>query len=166
MQSNESPSGGADQPAWLEGWQPAAPKEKPRAGNPAWTRGMKSPNPAGRPRGIVDKRSRLAERMLNDADGIVGVMVEKALDGDSGAASLVLARVLPALRSQSERVQFDFDATAPVPSQIEAVLTAIAAGAVAPDVGQTIIAALGTLADARAVADLEARIITLEARQV
>jgi len=45
------------------------------------------------------------------------------------------------------------------------VLTAIAAGVLAPDVGQTIIASLGTLSDARAAADLEARIITLEAKE-
>jgi hypothetical protein len=149
---------------WLEG------KAKPIGDQPAlpsgrWVKGMPSPNKAGRPRGIVDRRSKLAERMLADADGIVAVMVEKALDGDSSAAHLILGRVLPALRSQSERVSFPFDASAPIPLQIEAVLTAIAGGAIAPDVGREIISALGTLADARAVSDLEARIINLEAKE-
>ncbi len=150
------------QPPWLQG-NPQVVTEQPATPPGRWVKGQ-SGNPKGRPVGIVDRRSKLAERMLADADGIVSVMVEKALDGDSGAAHLILGRVLPALRSAHEKVQFPFDATAAVADQIESVLTAIASGAVAPDVGQTIIAALGTLADARAVEQLEQRIITLEAR--
>ena len=159
----------AEKPAWLRGWQPAAPKPKPekraRAGNPAWTPGMRSPNPAGRPKGIVDKRARLAQRMLADAEGIVSALIEKALDGDTGAASLILGRVLPSLRSQAEKVSFDFDATAPVVRQVEQVLAAIAAGAVAPDVGKQIIEAIGALSAIRATEELEARLAALEARQ-
>lgn len=155
----------AEKPAWMEGWQPAPPKPA-KPGNPAWTPGMKSPNPAGRPRGIVDKRMRIAQRMLDDADGIVGVLIAQALEGDTGAASLILSRVLPALRNQAEKVCFPFDGTAPVAFQIEQVLEAMAAGAVAPDVGRLIIDAIGTLSNARAVEELEHRLIVLEAKQI
>jgi hypothetical protein len=154
-------------PPWLAGdsqgvtEQPAA---QPAPGR--WVKGMPSPNKAGRPRGIVDKRSKLAQRMLADADGIVSALIDKALEGDTGAAGLILGRVLPSLRSQAEKVQFDFDATAPVATQIEQVLDAMAAGVVAPDVGRQIIDAIGTLSNARAVEELEGRIITLEARQL
>lgn len=157
-----------EKPGWLNGWQPAPPKQEreksARTGNPAWSPGMKSPNPAGRPKGIADKRVKIAERMLNDADGIVSALIDKALEGDTGAASLILSRVLPALKSQAEKVHFPFSAAAPVTDQIESVLMAIASGAVAPDVGRELISSLGTLADARAVEQLEQRIITLEAR--
>lgn len=154
-------------PEWLEGWRPApaAPKSN-GAGNPNWHRGMKSPNPAGRPRGIVDKRVKIAQQMLDDAHSIVGVMIEKALEGDASAAALVLSRVLPALRSQSEKVAFPFDASAPVAQQVEQVLAAIAEGVVAPDVGKQIIEAIGALASVRATEELEQRIVMLEARQV
>jgi hypothetical protein len=131
-----------------------------------WYRGMPSPNPRGRPPGITDKKAKLTHRMLADADGIIDAMVAQALDGDTGAASLILSRVLPTLRSQTEKVQFPFDPAAPIPMQIEAVLAAIAAGALPADVGQTIIAAIGTLSNARAVEELEARIVTLEAKEV
>ena len=154
-------------PPWLEG--PAAPRQVPASSPPAskrWTKGMPSPNKAGRPKGIVDRRAKLGERMLANADGILSVMVGKALDGDASAAHLILARVLPALRSQAEKVQFPFDPSTPIPEQIEAVLAAIASGLIAPDVGQTVVSAIGTLSDARAVADLEARVITLEAKSV
>ena len=163
-------------PPWLDGAQaavslPVQPQPVPPAlavrkpGNPAWTPGMRSPNPAGRPRGIVDRRSRIAELMLADAEGIVSALVEKALEGEVGAASLILARVLPAIRSQAEKVQFDFDATAPVATQVEQVLAAIAGGVVAPDVGRQIIEAVGALSSIRATEELEARLSALEARQ-
>ncbi len=136
-----------------------------RQGNPAWTPGCKSPNPSGRPKGIVDKRAKLSKQMLDDANGIVSVMVEKALEGDTGAASLVLSRVLPALKSQSERVLFEFDATAPVVKQVEQVLAAIASGAVAPDLGKQIVEAIHALSSIRAVEELEQRIVSLEEKQ-
>lgn len=163
-------------PPWLDGAQvapgqavQAQPVPPPPAvrkpGNPAWTPGMRSPNPAGRPRGIVDKRSRIAERMLADAEGIVSALVEKALEGEVGAASLILARVLPSLRSQAEKVTFDFDAAAPVVNQVEQVLAAIAGGVVAPDVGRQIIEAIGALSAIRATEELEVRLAALEAKQ-
>lgn len=81
---------------------PSLPK-----GNPKWHKGMKSPNPAGRPNGIGDKRTKLARRMLEDAGGIVGRMIAQALEGDPQAAHLILSRVMPALRAQAEKVEFD-----------------------------------------------------------
>lgn len=163
-------------PPWLEGPQaaqpqvvppqpvPAPPKPK-RTGSPTWTPGMRSPNPAGRPKGIVDKRSKLAQRMLADAESIVSVLIEKALEGDTGAASLILSRVLPSLRSQAEKVSFDFDPTAPVARQVEQVLAAVADAAVAPDVGKQIIEAIGALSAIRATEELEVRLAALEAKQ-
>ena len=146
---------------WEDGPTQVEPAERR-----GWYAGMPSPNPAGRPRGITDRKAKLAQRMLADADGIVAVLIAQALEGDTGAASLVLSRVLPALRNQTEKVQFAFDPSAPVARQIEQVLAAMAEGAVSPDVGRQIIDAIGTLSNARAVEDLEARIITLEAREV
>lgn len=126
---------------------------------------MPSPNPSGRPPGITDKKAKLAHRMLADADGIVAALIEKALEGDTGAASLILGRVMPSLRSQAEKISFDFDATAPVARQVEQVLAAIADAAVAPDVGKQIIEAIGALSAIRATEELEARLAALEAKQ-
>lgn len=150
-------------PPWLEGRTPPAAALPAPAGR--WTKGMPSPNKAGRPKGIVDRRVRLSQRMLADADGIVSALVEKALDGDTGAAGLILARVLPSLRSQTEKVSFPFDASAPVARQVEMVLDAIAAGHVSPDVGRQIVDAIKALADVRAFEELEARIAQLEAKE-
>jgi hypothetical protein len=102
-------------------------------------------------------------------EGSVGVakkVLEAALAGDMQAAGLVLARVSPALRAQSPTVQFAFDPSLPIGKQVEAVLAAIAAGEVPPDLGQTIIASINALANVRAVEDLESRLAILESRQV
>lgn len=149
---------------WLDSQKPAQPlrANEPRpAGNPDWHPGMKSPNPAGRPKGSTPQ-SKLMHRMLADADGIVDAIVAKALEGDTGAASLILSRVIPALKAQAEKVQFDFDAAAPVSQQVEAVLGAISSGIIAPDVGKQVIDAISALSQVRATEELEARIVALE----
>ena len=69
------------------------------------------------------------------------------------------------LRSQAERVEFDYDATAPISKQVESVLDAVAKGLVAPDVAKSIVETIGTLSQIRATEDLEARIAALEERQ-
>ncbi len=155
------------QPEWLEAWQKnPASREPQKIGNPNWHKGMKSPNPVGRPVGGSTKQTKLLQRMLDDAGDVVDALLEKAKEGDPASASLILQRILPALRSQSEKVQFEFDASAPVVRQVEQVLEAIAAGAVAPDIGKQIIEAIGALANVRAAEELETRITLLEAKAI
>jgi hypothetical protein len=156
----------AQQPEWLVAWQEnAGPQLPQKVGNPNWHKGMRSPNPKGRPPG-QSKQSKLMQRMLEDAGEVVDAVMEKAKEGDPASASLVLSRILPALRSEARTVAFAFDPAAPVSEQIEAVLAAIASGDVPVDVGRQIIDAIGTLANVRATEELEQRIILLEAKQV
>lgn len=150
------------QPEWLKGYKP---DNSPPPGGQNWKKGMASPNPNGRPRGIVDKRTRVTQTLMDDAPKIARVVIDAALAGDVQAAGLVLSRVAPALRAQTERVEFDFDASAPVAQQVEAVLQAIADGKVAPDVGKQIIEAIGSLSAVRAVDELEKRLQILEEKQ-
>ncbi|WP_323809928.1 hypothetical protein [Sphingobium baderi] len=146
-------------------WKPTPPPiaAEPRGpGNPAWTPGCASPNPAGRPPGRPDKRLLATAAMLDEMRGIVAVLVGKALEGDTNAASIVLSKVLPSVKAQAEKVSFEFDATLPISEQVAQVLDAVAAGAVAPDVGRLIIDSIKSLADVRATEELAARIEALE----
>lgn len=146
-------------PDWLKNHVPL-----PNPGNPNWRKGV-SGNPKGRPPGKTATQK--VQAGLNDGSvAVAKVVLEAAQAGDMQAAGLVLARVSPALRSQSQTVQFEFDPSLPIARQIEAVLAAIAAGQVAPDVGQTIIASIGTLSSVRKDEELEQRILQLEARPV
>ena len=139
---------------------------KPRGpGNPQWTPGV-SGNPRGRPPGRPDKRLLATQQMLDEMRNIVAVLVGKALEGDTNAAAVVLAKCLPSIKAQAEKVNFEFDSSAPISEQVAQVLDAIAAGAVAPDVGRLIIESIKALADVRATEELEQRIILLEAKQV
>ena len=147
-------------PPWMENFTP-----KPVANGGRWQKGQ-SGNPRGRPPGRPDARTKVSKALMDDGHAVARVVIDAALDGDLQACNIILARIAPALKAQAERVAFDFDPTAPTTQQIEAVLAAVAAGNLSPDAGQTIIASLGSLSDARAVEDLEARIITLEAKQI
>lgn len=137
----------------------------PAPNGPRWAKGQ-SGNPRGRPPGRPDARTKITRALMDEGLEIARVVTEAAKEGDLQACNIVLARIAPPMKAQSERVEFDFDPTASTAQQIEAVLAAIASGDLAPDSGREVIAAIGTLSSARAVEDLEARIITLEARQV
>ena len=150
------------QPDWLQSYKP---NTEPPAGNPNWKKGMPSPNKAGRPRGVVDRRTKVTQALMDDAPKIARVVIDAALAGDVQAAGLVLSRVAPTLRAQTERVAFDFDATAPVAQQVEAVLQAIADAKVSPDGGKESIEAIGALSAVRAVDELEKRRQALEDKQ-
>ena len=65
---------------------------------------------------------------------------------DVHAASLVLSRVAPTLKAQSETVNFDFDAKASMTVQVDQVLQAIADGQVSPDIGKQVIDIIGAAA--------------------
>ncbi|HEX7822543.1 MAG TPA: DUF5681 domain-containing protein [Sphingobium sp.] len=153
------------QPPWGTDWKPAPPPLPMDAtgGNPGqWKPGCPSPNPSGRPKGLPDKRLLATQQMLDEMRNIVAVLVGKALEGDTNAASLVLSRVMPSIKAQMERVCFSFSSDAPISEQVAQVLDAIAAGEVAPDVGRLIIDSVARLADVRATEELAARIEALE----
>jgi len=157
----------AIQPPWGNDWKPAPPVEKPvrSAGNPTWKPGCPSPNPKGRPAGLPDKRLLATQQMLDEMRNIVAVLVGKALEGDTNAASIVLAKVLPSVKAQMEKVQFDLNTDAPISEQVSSVLDALAGGILAPDVARLVIDSIARLSDVRASEELEARIAALEEKQ-
>ena len=147
-------------PDWLKNHVPMA-----NPGNPNWKKGV-SGNPAGRPKGVLDKRQKVQAVLNDEGPAVARKVLDAALAGDMTAASIVLSRISPTLRSQLQAVQFEFDPSLPIARQVEAVLSAVAAGEVPPDVGQTIVAMINALGNVRAVETLEQRIIHLEARAI
>lgn len=147
------------QPPWMDGWKPT-PGSGP--GNPAWVPGGPSPNPSGRPPGVPDRRLMATQAALDEMRSIMMMLVARALEGDTNAASIVLSKVLPSVKAQAEKVSFEFDATAPISEQVAAVLDGVAQGKLAPDVARLIIDSIKSLADVRATEELSARIEALE----
>lgn len=151
-------------PPWLEGWKPTPLSENPvrGPGNPNWVAGGPSPNPVGRPKGVPDRRLLATQQMLDELRSVVSMLVGKALEGDVGAAAIVLSKCLPSIKAQSEKVEFAYDPTAPISEQVSSVLDAVSQGQIAPDVARLIIDSIKALSDVRATEELSARIEALE----
>ncbi|MEZ5538345.1 MAG: DUF5681 domain-containing protein [Thiolinea sp.] len=134
------------------------------AGNPAWVKGGKSPNPSGRPKGAPTSQTQLAKLLKDRADDVVQTVVNAALAGDMQAANIVVSRIIPPLKSEAQKVTFQFDASQPLSKQVEQVLQAISEGKVAPDGGKQLIELIGSLGTIRQMDEYEARLKALEAK--
>ena len=145
------------EPDWLKNHVPV-----PNVGNPKWKKGV-SGNPNGRPPGRTATQ-KVQAALTEGSLAVAQKVLEAAKGGDMTAAGMVLARVSPALRSQSQAVQFAFDPSLPLSEQLAQVAVAVADGQVSPDTGQQISSMLSNLANVRSSENLEERIIALEAK--
>ena len=127
----------------------------------AWRAGQ-SGNPRGRRPGsgeVAKLRAAIAEHVPT----IIERLVAAALQGDTGAARLLLERVIPPLKATEEPAPLALpDGT--LTEQGRAVLGAVAAGDLAPGQGAALLGAIGTLARVAEVDELERRLAALEAR--
>jgi hypothetical protein len=92
---------------------------------------------------------------------LVKSLLDRALEGDTAAAGVLINRLVPALKPISEPVRLELP-EAGVGERAEAVVQAIADGAVAPGDGKLMLDALTAAAALGQVAELEARIAALE----
>lgn len=122
-----------------------------------------SGNPAGRRPGTGEV-ARLRAAIAEHVPEIVAKLVEAAKDGDTQAARLLLERVIAPLKAAEE------SAAVPLPAgtlaeQGRALLSAAAAGELAPGQAAALLGALGTLARVVEVDELTRRVEALEARK-
>jgi hypothetical protein len=132
-------------------------------GQRGWLPGQ-SGNPKGRPVGSRNKKNLIALEFDKEASGIARKVIEAALEGDMQAASLVLQRLSPPLRSRAEKVTFEFDAGASLTQQAQQILAAVAEGEIDPDTGKLLIDAISAFGGLKQVDDLETRLQALEGR--
>ena len=125
----------------------------------AWKPGQ-SGNPKGRPTGtgeVAKLRAAIADRVPE----LLAAMMARALDGDVGAARLLLERAIAPLKAaeQSQALSLP-DGT--LTEQGRAVLASVAAGELAPGQGAALLGAIGTLARVTEIDELARRIEVLE----
>lgn len=120
-----------------------------------------SGNPAGRRPGS-GKIGALRQQIEGAVPGIVQAMVSRALEGDPGAARLLMERAIPALRPVEQPVSVDLPETS-LADQGRAVLAAVGAGELAPAQAATLLAGLSTMAKLIETDELVARVAALEA---
>ena len=125
-----------------------------------WKAG-ESGNPAGRKPGtgeVAAMRAAIAERVPE----LLAAVMTKALEGDIGAARLLLERAIAPLKGIEQAVTLQLPNDGTLTAKASAVLSAAAAGELAPGQAAQLIAALGTLAKISEVDELTARITALE----
>jgi hypothetical protein len=119
-----------------------------------------SGNPAGRPLGTgkaAELRTAIAQHMTE----IVTKLVAQAKAGDTGAARLLLERVLPALRPVEQAAPIELpDGT--LTEQGRAVMLAAGIGVLSPTQAAQLLTSLGTLAKLVEQDELVRRIEALE----
>ena len=119
-------------------------------------------NPKGRPPG-QSEITRLRASLAGDVPGILAGLVLAAKAGDVQAARLILERILPPVKPIEQGVALQLPEGGTLTAKASAVLSAAAAGDLAPGQAAQLIAALGTLAKICEVDELAARIERLEA---
>ena len=138
----------------------STPKKKPPG---RWKPG-ESGNPKGRTPGtgeVAAIRAAIADRVPE----LLAAMMTRALDGDTGAARLLLERAIAPLKGVEQAVTLQLPDGGTLTAKASAVLSAAAAGDLAPGQAAQLIAALGTLAKIHEVDELAARITALEAQR-
>ncbi|MDO9250843.1 MAG: DUF5681 domain-containing protein [Hydrogenophaga sp.] len=119
-----------------------------------------SGNPAGRKPGsgeVAQIRASIAARVPE----LLAAMMTKALDGDVGAARLLLERAVAPLKA-AEPTQALMLPEGSLTEQGRAVLASVASGELAPGQGATLLGAIGTLARVAELDELAARVAELE----
>lgn len=133
--------------------------KKRSKGNPNWKPGQ-SGNPAGRKPGsgeVAQIRAAISERVPE----LLAAMMAKALEGDVGAARLLLERSVAPLKA-AETTQALSLPDGTLTEQGRAVLASVAAGELAPGQGAALVSAIGALARVVEIDELAKRIEKLE----
>lgn len=124
-----------------------------------WHAGV-SGNPKGKAPG-TGALQRLRAGLDQHLPDILTALVEAAKAGDVTAARVILDRVLPSLKPNEQPIVLDL-AGDTLTNQGRAVLSAVAAGVLAPAQGSQLIAAIGALARVTEIDELTIRITKLE----
>lgn len=120
-----------------------------------------SGNPKGKPRGTKHASTTLREAIANDLHAIVAALIEKAKDGDTGAAALLLSRTLPPLRPQSEPPDTAITGTT-FDERAEAVTCAALSGQISPTGATELMGVLAQQARIAEVSELAERLERIE----
>lgn len=132
---------------------------EPKKKRGSWKPGQ-SGNPAGRPPGLGEVgrfRAAIGDRVPE----LLAAMMTRALEGDVGAARLLLERAIAPLKAAEQPQALTLpDGT--LTEQGRAVLASVAAGELAPGQGAALLGAIGTLARVTEIDELAKRIEKLE----
>lgn len=128
-----------------------------------WQPGQ-SGNPKGRPPGSGDV-AKMRAAIAQHVPEIVQSLVDRAVSGDTGAARLLLERVIAPLKAM-EAPQAVSMPTSGLADQGRAVIASVASGDLPVGQGAALLSAIGALARVVEVDELMRRVEALETRHV
>ena len=134
-----------------------SPKKRPGRWKPG-----ESGNPAGRTPGSGDV-GKVRAAIAAHIPELLAAMMQRALDGDVGAARLLLERTVAPLKATELAQPLNLP-LGTLTEQGRAVMAAVSAGELAPGQGAALVGALGALARVAEVDELAARVAELEKR--
>lgn len=120
-------------------------------------------NPKGRPPGTA-MQAKLKEAVGPRFNDLVQTIMQSALDGDMTAASLLLNRLVPAVRPAQEPTPFPLTGDTLI-AKANGLLAAAAEGQLAATDAKLMLDALATVAKLHELEELEQRIAALEGRR-
>ncbi len=128
----------------------------------------RSGNPLGRPRGVRNKATLLAEKLLeNEAEEICRQAIELAKKGNIQAIKLVLDRILPPKKEASIFIDLPvIKAGSDILEAVNRVATAVCHGKISPSEGEILTRIIDRQAKAIEVNAFEERLKSLEDRQI
>jgi hypothetical protein len=109
-----------------------------------------SGNVKGRPKGIIDRRMRLNQALMGNADALLAVATAKALAGDAQMLNTLLSRVIPTLKPEGSPIRFALDPSLSTSKQTEQILQALANGQLTVEEAAHVSRMVQILAEARA----------------
>lgn len=119
-----------------------------------------------RPKGSMNVKGapdRAYSQLKQQSPLIAAQLVERALDGDTSAAKVILDRFIPSLKSESRKVNFELTGGT-VTEQAQSVLKAVSIGAINYEVGSSLISSLANVLALKERELLEQRLADLEAK--
>lgn len=134
---------------------------EPKKNRPGRWKAGESGNPKGKPPGSGELQ-KLRAAIGEHVPEIISQLVTAARAGDIQAARLILERVLPPMKAIEQAVALQLPDDGTLTAQGRAVLSAVAAGELAPTQGAQLLAAIGTLARVTEIDELSKRIEKLE----
>jgi Family of unknown function (DUF5681) len=126
-----------------------------------------SGNPAGKPKGVRNRATLMAEKLMqDDAEQVVRAVVEKAKQGDMTAARLIIERIAPVRKGRPITLDLpDAKTSADLVAAMASLVRAMAAGEVAPDEAATIAGVFEIRRKTIESVDFEERLAALERRE-
>ena len=123
-----------------------------------------SGNPDGRPKGSRNKTTLMLEKLGDDIDELLAATKRKALKGDMQAMQILLDRALPVRRPTLPTISVPgLQEAMTLTEKGQAVLNAIGNSEIPPDVGASLLNALGNVSRLVEVDELLKRVEKLEA---